>query len=104
MQDPEEYIKDIEQRIQELQEEEILQPRIYRQLDENEENIFNKSKVIIDKRASARAELIQAYIINCIRKGEPKEYIKDIAIAYHQNLEYLTKITDQKYLNAKSTQ
>ena len=50
MQNLEEYIKDIKQRIQELQAEEILKPKSYRPLDENEETIFNKSKIIIDKR------------------------------------------------------
>ena len=96
---PEEYLKDIENRIKELRNID-LGPKRYKQLEQQEETIFQQSKVIIDQNKPARAELVQAYIINCIRKEEPEEYINNIAKTYKQDLEYLTKITNQKYLNA----
>src|SRR6185437_1431273 len=96
---PEEYLKDIEKRIKELKNIDFG-PKKYKQLEQQEETIFQQSKVIIDQNKSARAELVQAYIINCIRKEEPEEYISNIAKVYKQDLEYLTKITNQTYLNA----
>src|SRR6185437_10288243 len=95
---PEEYLKDIENRIKELKNIDYG-PKRYRQLEQQEETIFQQSKVIIDQNKPARAELVQAYIINCIRKEEPEEYINNIVKVYKQDLEYLTKITNQKYLN-----
>jgi len=96
---PEEYLKDIENRIKELRNID-LEPKKYKQLEQQEETIFQQSKVIIDQNKPARAELVQAYIINCIRKEESEEYINNIVKVYKQDLEYLTKITNQKYLNA----
>ena len=100
---PEEYLKDIENRIKELRIID-LEPKRYKQLEQQEETIFQQSKVIIDQNKPARAELVQAYIINCIRKEEPEEYINNIVKVYKQDLEYLTKITNQKYLNATQQQ
>ena len=96
---PEEYLKNIENRIKELKNIN-LEPKRYRQLEQHEETIFQQSRIIIDQSKPARAELVQAYLINCIRKEEPEEYINNIVKTYKQDLEYLTKITNQKYLNA----
>ena len=96
---PKEYLKDNENRIKELKNID-LGPKRYKQLEQQEETIFQQIKVIIDQNKPAKAELVQAYIINCIRKEEPEEYINNIVKIYKQDLEYLTKITDQKYLNA----
>ena len=96
---PEEYLKDIENRIKELKNINFG-PKKYKQLEQHEETIFQQSKVIIDQNKPARAELVQAYIINCIRREEPEEYINNIVKVYKQDLEYLTKIMNQKYLNA----
>ena len=83
---PEEYLKDIENRIKELRNIDLV-PKKYKQLEQHEEIIFQQSKVIIDQNKPARAELVQAYIINCIRKEEPEEYISNIVKVYKQDSE-----------------
>src|SRR6185437_1249575 len=87
----EEYLKDIENRIKELRNID-LGPKRYKQLEQQEETIFQQSKVIIDQNKPARAELVQVYIINCIRKEESEEYINNIVKVYKQDLEYLMGI------------
>ncbi|CAG8778573.1 28814_t:CDS:1, partial [Racocetra persica] len=59
---PEEYLKNIKNRIKELRNID-LGPKRYKQLEQQEETIFQQSKVIIDQNKPARAELVQAYIV-----------------------------------------
>ena len=69
----------------------------YKPLDKHDEELYQKSKIIIDNRKPAQNDIIQAYIIYSIRKEEDNEYIKEIAKAYKQNLEELIKLTEAKY-------
>ncbi|RIB10676.1 hypothetical protein C2G38_2205485 [Gigaspora rosea] len=65
----EEILENLKKRLQEEK------PK-YKPLDTYEEELYQKSKLIIDNRKPAQQEIIQAYIIYCIRKEEDNEYNK----------------------------
>ena len=91
--------KTTDQILEELQQEEKqTKQQKYQQLSSHEESIYIKTKPIVDQRKSINRDLIFAYLINSIRKGEPDNYIEAIAKDYQQDLEAITKITNLKYL------
>ena len=95
--------KTTDQLLKELETEiKITKQKKYIQLTNTEEVIYHKSKLLIENRKPVKEEVILAFIINSIRKGEPDKYIESIAQDYQQNLELIRKQTDKKYLCKKN--
>ena len=92
-----EILEELDERLRKSQKELEQYNTTYIQLTETELRDYEKIKVIIDQRKPTQTEIIQAYIINSIRKEEPDEYIQEIARAYKQDLNKLKDHTILKF-------
>src|SRR5260364_461689 len=80
-----EYIEDLNKRLKNTK-------PTYKPLTKDEQELYLKTKVIVDNRKATTKTIVQAYIIYAIRNKEESEYIEEIATTYKQDLKTLTEL------------